>query len=99
AALGSVIAVFQWGWGAELLDVETTGPIMSLMPIFLVGIVFGLAMDYEVFLVARIREAYAHGDEPKQAIVTGFRYSARVVVAAALIMMAVFSGFIGAGES
>lgn len=99
AALGSVIAVFQWGWGAELLGVESTGPIMSMMPIFLVGIVFGLAMDYEVFLVARMREAYVHGDGPGQAVVTGFRYSARVVVAAALIMIAVFSGFIGAGES
>ncbi|MEV4972326.1 MMPL family transporter [Streptomyces scopuliridis] len=99
AALGSVIAVFQWGWGAGLLGVEQTGPIMSLMPIFLVGIVFGLAMDYEVFLVARMREAYVHGDRPGQAVVTGFRYSARVVAAAALIMMAVFSGFVGAGES
>ncbi|MEU5952776.1 MMPL family transporter [Streptomyces sp. NPDC047525] len=99
AALGSVVAVFQWGWGAELLGVEQTGPIMSMMPIFLVGIVFGLAMDYEVFLVARMREAYVHGDRPGQAVVSGFRYSARVVVAAALIMMAVFSGFISAGES
>ncbi|MFJ1968301.1 MMPL family transporter [Streptomyces sp. NPDC087903] len=99
AALGSVVLVFQQGHGAALLGVETTGPIMSLMPIFLVGIVFGLAMDYEVFLVSRMREAYVHGDQPGQAIVTGFRYSARVVVAAALIMMAVFSGFIGAGES
>lgn len=99
AALGLVVAVFQWGWGAGLLGVEQTGPIMSLMPIFLVGIVFGLAMDYEVFLVARMREAYVHGDRPGQAVVSGFRYSARVVVAAALIMMAVFSGFIGAGES
>ncbi|MFJ2176628.1 MMPL family transporter [Streptomyces sp. NPDC087851] len=99
ASLGTVIAVFQWGWGAELLGVESTGPIMSLMPIFLVGIVFGLAMDYEVFLVARMREAYVHGDGPGQAVVTGFRHSARVVVAAALIMMAVFSGFVGAGES
>ncbi|MER5177374.1 MMPL family transporter [Streptomyces sp. NPDC002896] len=99
AALGSVIAVFQQGHGADLLGVEQTGPIMSLMPIFLVGIVFGLAMDYEVFLVSRMREAYVHGDRPAQAIVTGFRYSARVVVAAALIMMAVFSGFVGAQES
>jgi RND superfamily putative drug exporter len=99
AALGSVVAVFQWGWGASLLGVETTGPIMSMMPIFLVGIVFGLAMDYEVFLVSRMREAYVHGDRPGQAVVSGFRYSARVVVAAALIMMAVFSGFVGAGES
>ncbi|MFJ7095616.1 MMPL family transporter, partial [Streptomyces mirabilis] len=68
-------------------------------PIFLVGIVFGLAMDYEVFLVARMREAYVHGDNPRQAVESGFRHSARVVVAAALIMMAVFSGFIGASES
>jgi RND superfamily putative drug exporter len=99
ASLGSVVAVFQWGWGAELLGVEQTGPIMSLMPIFLVGIVFGLAMDYEVFLVARMREAYVHGERPGQAVVTGFRHSARVVVAAAVIMIAVFSGFIGSGES
>ncbi|MFK0020201.1 MMPL family transporter [Streptomyces sp. NPDC090798] len=99
AALGSVVAVFQWGWLASLLGVETTGPIMSMMPIFLVGIVFGLAMDYEVFLVARMREAYVHGDSPSQAVRSGFRHSARVVVAAALIMMAVFSGFIGASES
>ncbi|KQX94620.1 MMPL family transporter [Streptomyces clavifer] len=99
AALGSVVAVFQWGWGAGLLGVEQPGPIMSLMPIFLVGIVFGLAMDYEVFLVARIREAHVHGDRPAQAVVTGFRHSARVVVAAALIMIAVFSGFVASTES
>ncbi|MET7479740.1 MMPL family transporter [Streptomyces sp. NPDC005648] len=99
AALGAVVAVFQWGWGAGLLGVEQPGPIMSLMPIFLVGIVFGLAMDYEVFLVSRMREAYVHGDRAPDAVVTGFRHSARVVVAAAVIMIAVFSGFIGAGES
>ena len=99
AALGAVVAVFQEGHLASWLGVDQTGPIMSLMPIFLVGIVFGLAMDYEVFLVSRMREAYVHGDGPGQAIVSGFRHSARVVVAAALIMMAVFSGFIGAGAS
>ncbi|MFE3827182.1 MMPL family transporter [Streptomyces sp. NPDC059092] len=99
ASLGVVVSVFQYGHGAELLGVEQTGPIMSMMPIFLVGIVFGLAMDYEVFLVSRIREAYVHGERPAQAIVSGFRTSARVVVAAALIMMAVFAGFVGASES
>ncbi|MFJ8057194.1 MMPL family transporter [Streptomyces sp. NPDC096142] len=99
AALGAVVAVFQQGHLASLLGVDQTGPIMSLMPIFLVGIVFGLAMDYEVFLVSRIREAYVHGDGPGEAVVSGFRHSARVVVAAALIMTAVFSGFIGAGAS
>jgi RND superfamily putative drug exporter len=98
AALGAVVAVFQWGWLAGLLGVHQTGPIMSLMPIFMVGIVFGLAMDYEVFLVSRIREAYVHGERSDQAIVSGFNHSARVVVAAALIMIAVFSGFIGSGE-
>ncbi|MEE1800708.1 MULTISPECIES: MMPL family transporter [unclassified Streptomyces] len=99
ASLGVVVAVFQYGHGAALLGVEQTGPIMSMMPIFLVGIVFGLAMDYEVFLVSRIREAYVHGERPAQAIVSGFRTSGRVVVAAGLIMVAVFSGFVGASES
>ncbi|MEU2421152.1 MMPL family transporter [Streptomyces sp. NPDC007851] len=99
AALGAVVAVFQWGWGAGLLGVEQPGPIMSLMPIFLVGIVFGLAMDYEVFLVTRMREAYVHGGQASEAVVSGFRHSARVVVAAAVIMIAVFSGFVGAGEA
>ncbi|MFH8465245.1 MMPL family transporter [Streptomyces sp. NPDC017991] len=99
ASLGVVVLVFQQGHGAELLGVEQTGPIMSLMPIFLVGIVFGLAMDYEVFLVSRMREAYVHGESPAQAVTSGFRHSARVVVAAALIMIAVFAGFIGESES
>ncbi|MFJ7231556.1 MMPL family transporter [Streptomyces tendae] len=99
ASLGAVVVVFQQGHGADLLGVETTGPIMSLMPIFLVGIVFGLAMDYEVFLVSRMREAYVHGERPAQAVTSGFQHSARVVVAAALIMIAVFSGFIGDSDA
>jgi putative drug exporter of the RND superfamily len=99
AALGAVVAVFQWGWLGAVLGVEQTGPIMSMMPIFMVGVVFGLAMDYEVFLVTRIREAYVHGEAPGQAIVTGFRHSARVVAAAAVIMIAVFGGFISSSES
>jgi putative drug exporter of the RND superfamily len=94
AALGAVVLVFQEGVAADLLGVEQTGPIMSAVPIFMIGIVFGLAMDYEVFLVSRMREAYVHGEEPRQALETGFRHSARVVIAAALIMMAVFAGFI-----
>ncbi|KPI24248.1 MMPL domain protein [Actinobacteria bacterium OV320] len=99
AALGAVVAVFQWGWLGGLIGVEETGPIMSMMPIFMVGVVFGLAMDYEVFLVTRMREAYVHGESPGQAIVTGFRHSAKVVAAAAIIMMAVFGGFISSTES
>ncbi|MFE1439380.1 MMPL family transporter [Streptomyces sp. NPDC058739] len=99
AALGAVVAVFQWGWLSGLLGVEETGPVMSMMPIFMVGVVFGLAMDYEVFLVTRMREAYVHGENPGQAVVTGFKHGARVVTAAAVIMMAVFAGFIGSSES
>jgi len=98
-SLGILVAVFQWGWAANLLGVEQTGPIMSLMPILLVGIVFGLAMDYEVFLVSRIREAHVRGDSADAAIETGFAASSKVVVAAALIMIAVFAGFVGAHDS
>ncbi|MFJ6012769.1 MMPL family transporter [Streptomyces sp. NPDC092952] len=98
AALGAVVAVYQWGWLGSLFGVEQTGPIMSMMPIFMVGVVFGLAMDYEVFLVTRMREAYVHGEKPGQAVVTGFQHGARVVTAAAVIMMAVFAGFIGSSE-
>ncbi|WP_432070628.1 MMPL family transporter [Streptomyces sp. AA1529] len=99
AALGSVVAVFQWGWLAGLIGVEQTGPIMSMMPIFMIGVIFGLAMDYEVFLVTRMREAHVHGEGPGQAIVTGFRLGARVVTAAGVIMISVFAGFIGSSEA
>ncbi|MER5779556.1 MMPL family transporter [Streptomyces sp. NPDC002039] len=94
AALGAVVAVFQWGWLADVFGVDEPGPVMSTMPIFMIGVVFGLAMDYEVFLVTRMREAYTHGASTREAVVTGFRYGGRVVAAAALIMISVFSGFI-----
>ncbi|GAA4959289.1 MMPL family transporter [Yinghuangia aomiensis] len=95
AALGVLVLVFQQGHAADLFGVAQTGPVMSLMPIFMMGIVFGLAMDYEVFLVSRMREAHTQGESAEQAVVSGFRHSARVVTAAALIMIAVFSGFVG----
>ncbi|CAI9405267.1 MMPL family transporter [Nocardioides sp. T2.26MG-1] len=95
AAFGVLVAVFQWGWGADLIGIEQTGPVMSLMPILVIGIVFGLAMDYEVFLFTRMREAHVHGASPEEAIVAGFRHSGRVVAAAAVIMTSVFAGFIG----
>ncbi|MEU7826565.1 MMPL family transporter [Catellatospora sp. NPDC049133] len=94
AAFGALVAVFQWGWLADLFGVESTGPIVSVMPIFLIGVLFGLAMDYEVFLVTRAREEYVHGATPDEAIITGTRHGARVVTAAALIMISVFAGFI-----
>ncbi|MEU5561113.1 MMPL family transporter [Streptomyces globisporus] len=94
ATLGVLVAVFQYGWFADILGIEQTGPIVSIMPIFMIGVVFGLAMDYQVFLVIRMREEYVHGAAPEEAVVTGFRHGARVVTAAAVIMIAVFSGFI-----
>ncbi|MBM2616182.1 MMPL family transporter [Actinoplanes sp. LDG1-06] len=93
ATFGALVAVFQWGWAADLLGVSQTGPIISFLPILLIGIVFGLAMDYQVFLVTRMREDFVHGAPARQAVVSGFGHGARVVTAAALIMMSVFFGF------
>jgi len=99
ATFGAVVAVFQWGWAADLIGLEQTGPIISFLPIFLVGIVFGLAMDYQVFLVTRMREDFVHGGDAKQAVITGFGHGARVVTAAAIIMISVFAGFVLSPES
>ncbi len=98
AAFGAVVAVFQWGWLADLLNVHHTGPVLSFMPIILMGVLFGLAMDYEVFLVSRIREEVVHGASSRSAIATGFVGSARVVTAAAVIMFAVFAAFVPEGD-
>ncbi|QIG45275.1 MMPL family transporter [Nocardioides anomalus] len=92
-SLGATVAVFQWGWLGSLLGLDTTAPVLFLLPILLTGILFGLAMDYEVFLVTRMREAYVHGTPARRAVVDGFAHSARVVVAAAVIMIGVFAGF------
>jgi RND superfamily putative drug exporter len=94
AAFGAVVAVFQWGWFNDLLGVPATGPVISFLPVLLMAVLFGLAMDYEVFLVSRMREEYVHGAAPRDAVVTGARHAARVVVAAALIMFAVFASFV-----
>ena len=94
ATFGVVVAVFQWGWLANVIGVAQTGPVISLLPILLIGIVFGLGMDYEVFLVTRMREEHTLGAEPRAAVVTGFAHGARVVGAAAIIMVAVFGGFV-----
>ena len=93
ATLGAVVAVYQWGWLSELLGVTSPGPILSFLPIFLIGIIFGLAMDYQLFLVSGMREAFTHGKKPKDAINYGIHQSRGVVVAAALIMVTVFGGF------
>lgn len=113
AAFGVVAAVFEWGWFADLLHIARVGPVISFMPIVLMGVLFGLAMDYQVFLVSRMREDYVHarartvaaGTEVShrtlaiEAIRSGFTASARVVTAAALIMFAVFAAFVPEGDA
>ena len=115
AAFGVTTMVFEYNWLGSLLNVAEPAPVISFLPILLMGILFGLAMDYEVFLVSRIREEYVHardsvskGDDPlgppprdaraRQAIEDGFAASSRVVVAAAVIMFAVFAAFVPEGE-
>ncbi|SCE82023.1 putative drug exporter of the RND superfamily [Micromonospora viridifaciens] len=94
ATFGITVAVFQQGHLAGLVGLDTPGPLVSFLPILLVGILFGLAMDYEVFLVSRMREDYVHGDSARQATINGMGHGARVVTAAALIMISVFGGFV-----
>lgn len=98
AAFGAVVAVFQWGWLAGPLNVHHQGPVLSFMPIILMGVLFGLAMDYQVFLVSRIREEVVHGSDSSTAIRRGFIGSGRVVTAAAIIMIAVFAAFVPEGD-
>jgi RND superfamily putative drug exporter len=94
ASFGAVVAVFQWGWLMDVFGVPATGPVISFMPILLMAVLFGLAMDYEVFLVSRMREEHVHGAAPRPAVVAGMRHASRVVVAAALIMFSVFASFV-----
>ncbi|MEO3852701.1 MMPL family transporter [Streptomyces sp. B8F3] len=90
---GLLVAVFQWGWAAGLLGTGATGPLESYMPMTLMALLFGLGMDYQVFVLARIREARLGGAQARDAVAEGLRDSRRVVLAAALIMAAVFAGF------
>ena len=99
ATYGAIVAVFQWGWFANILGIHSTGPILSFLPVILVGILFGLAMDYQLFLATGMREAYVHGASARLAVAQGFRAGRSVVIAAALIMVAVFSGFISSDSS
>lgn len=94
ASFGAVVAVFQEGTAAGLLGVEASPSILSFLPVLTIGILFGLAMDYQVFLVSRMREEHAHGAAPQDSVRDGFRHGARVVTAAGLIMISVFAGFI-----
>ncbi|MEL3945373.1 MMPL family transporter [Streptomyces sp. LNU-CPARS28] len=93
AAYGVMVAVFQWGWGGALIGLEATVPIVSFIPMFLFATLFGLSMDYEVFLLARVREEYVRTGDNGTAIVEGVAGTARIITSAALIMVAVFLSF------
>lgn len=94
AAYGVLVMVFQWGWGKGLLGLETTVPIVSFIPMFMFAILFGLSMDYEVFLLSRVREEYLATGDNDESVIKGIASTARVITSAALIMICVFAGFV-----
>ncbi|HEY0501690.1 MAG TPA: MMPL family transporter, partial [Kutzneria sp.] len=94
AAFGAVVAVYQWGWLSAVFGVHDPGPVLDFAPIILMGVLFGLAMDYQLFLVSGMREAYVHGVPARAAVTAGLRNGRAVVTAAAIIMVAVFGGFV-----
>ncbi|REK74220.1 MMPL family transporter [Paenibacillus paeoniae] len=98
ATFGVTTAVFQWGWMHSLFGFDTGGPLLSFMPIMVTGILYGLAMDYQVFLVSSMRESYVHGHHGTKSVIDGYDQASRVVVAAAVIMVSVFAGFIFAHD-
>ncbi|SDT28607.1 MMPL family transporter [Actinoplanes derwentensis] len=94
ATFGGITAIFQWGWLGALFGIHDPGPVLSFLPTILIGILFGLAMDYQLFLVSGMREAYAHGAPARLAVQQGVHAGRTVVTAAAIIMISVFGGFI-----
>ncbi|WP_062461283.1 MMPL family transporter [Demequina soli] len=94
AAFGAVTAVYQWGWLSGVFGVHAPGPILSFLPIMLTGILFGLAMDYQLFITSGMREAYVHGASARESVTAGLRHGRAVVTAAAIIMASVFGGFV-----
>ncbi|WP_339245990.1 MMPL family transporter [Paenibacillus sp. FSL F4-0243] len=99
ATFGLTTAVYQWGWLHSLFGFDTGGPLLSFMPILVTGILYGLAMDYQVFLVSSMREAYVHGRRGNDSVVHGYDLASRVVLAAGVIMVSVFAGFIFAPDA
>jgi len=94
AAYGVLVMVFQWGWGQSLIGLEETVPIVSFVPMFMFAVLFGLSMDYEVFLLSRVKEEYLVSGNNSQSVISGISNTARVITSAALIMISVFLGFV-----
>jgi RND superfamily putative drug exporter len=93
AAYGVVVAVFQWQWGGSIVGIEEALPIVSFLPMFMFAILFGLSMDYEVFLMSRVREEYLRTGDNTASVASGISHTARVITAAAIIMVSVFGSF------
>jgi RND superfamily putative drug exporter len=98
ASYGLLVMVFQWGWGKDLIGLETTVPIVSFIPMFMFAILFGLSMDYEVFLLSRVREHYLATGDNDRSVIEGLASTARVITSAALIMISVFLGFVTSSD-
>ena len=99
AAYGVLVAVFQWGWGKNLIGLESTVPIVSFIPMFMFALLFGLSMDYEVFLLSRVREEYLVTGDNDTSVIHGIASTAKVITSAALIMIPVFLGFVPIGSA
>jgi putative drug exporter of the RND superfamily len=94
ASFGVIVAIFQWGWGSEVLGIGRGGPIEAFAPVLFFAILFGLSMDYQVFLVSRMHEEWVHSHDNERAITVGQRETGGIITAAAIIMIAVFGGFV-----
>jgi RND superfamily putative drug exporter len=94
AAYGVLVMVFQWGWGLGLIGLQESVPIVSFIPMFMFAVLFGLSMDYEVFLLSRVKEEYLLSGDNSQSVIFGISNTARVITSAALIMISVFLGFV-----
>ena len=94
ASFGFIVAIFQWGWGSEMLGIGRGGPIEAFAPVLFFAILFGLSMDYQVFLVSRMHEEWVHSHDNRRAITVGQRETGGIITAAAIIMIAVFGGFV-----
>jgi putative drug exporter of the RND superfamily len=98
ASFGVVVAFFQWGWGSEALGLGAAGPVESFLPVMMLAILFGLSMDYQVFLVSRMHEEWVHTRDNKRAVSVGQASTGRVITAAATIMICVFLAFVFGGQ-
>jgi RND superfamily putative drug exporter len=97
-AFGSIVAVFQWGWGSEALGAGGAGPVEAFVPVIVIAILFGLSMDYQVFLISRMHEEWSHSKDNRRAVRVGHAETGQVICAAAVIMASVFSSFIVGGQ-